>query len=181
MSLPTFASLPFVERLKAARRQVMWLGAAMTLLGVVALIFPVFSTLAVTVFIGSLLITFGIVSLSSALLMVGAGPFFGALLFAAASIAAGVYMLANPGLGAAALTVVVGSVFLVQGVYELVLAFEVPHAAGRLGMILSGLISLLLSFVVLAGWPASSLVVLGVVFGVNFITSGVGLLLVSRA
>ena len=54
---------PFGERLKAAKRKVQWLSAIMIVLGVIALVFPSFSTLTITYFIAFMLITFGVVSL----------------------------------------------------------------------------------------------------------------------
>lgn len=170
---------PFGERLKEAKRKVQWLGAIMIVLGVIALVFPVFSTLTITYFIAFMLITFGVVSLNAAFLMIGAGPFFAGLLFSLASIGAGVFMLFNPAPGAAALTVLVGGLFLTQGAYELVLGFEAP-ASVRAPILISALITLVLAFAILAGWPQSSAVVLGVMFGVNFISSGVGLALAAR-
>jgi uncharacterized membrane protein HdeD (DUF308 family) len=172
---------PIGERLKTATRQLMWLGLAMIVLGACALVFPLVSTFAVTLFVGGLFFVFGVISLSVAFTMSGAGPFFGALLFALASIGAGVFLMFNPAAGAVALTLIVGALFMVQGAQETVFAFEMRPASGWVAMLLSAIASILLAIIIFARWPAISLVVLGVLFGVNFISSGIGLVMVSRA
>src|SRR5579872_4539122 len=177
MSTASFGIHPFEDRVKSATRWFTWLGAAMTILGVAAVVFPMVSTLAVTLFIGSLFLIFGVMSLGVSFSIRGAGPFFGSLLFSLASIAAGVFTLFNPPAGAATLTLLVGMLLMMQGAF----AFEMRPAAGWGAMLLSAIASIILAILILARWPATSAVVLGVLFGVNFITSGIGLLMVSRA
>ena len=180
MSTASTGFHPFEERVKNATRSLAWLGVAMTILGVAALVFPMISTLAVTLFIGSLLLIFGALSLVVSFSITGAGPFFGAMLFSLAAIGAGVFTLFNPVAGALGLTLMVGALFMMQGAYEAVFAFEVRPAKGWGAMLFSAIASIVLAIVILARWPAISTVALGVLFGINFISSGVGLILVSR-
>ena len=48
-------------------------------------------------------------------------------------------------------------------------------------MLISGLASVVLSVVIAAGLPGTSLFALGLLLGINFLTSGLGYLFVSRA
>ncbi|HXQ46445.1 MAG TPA: DUF308 domain-containing protein, partial [Caulobacteraceae bacterium] len=130
---------------------------------------------------GWLLIISGALSLWVALSIRGAGPFFGALLFSLLSIAAGVFIIARPGVGALAITIALGSLFMVQGAFEAVFAFEVRPARGWGWMLLSAIASIVLSVIILSGLPAMSLVTLGILIGVNFISSGLAYLLVGGA
>lgn len=181
MSTASVGFHSFEERLKTASRQLLWLGIAMIVLGGVALVYPMVSTLAVTLFVGGLFLVFGVISLGVSFSMVGAGPFFGSLLYALVSIGAGVFLLFNPAAGAIALTLVMGVLFLMQGAYEAVFAFEVRPARGWSALLVSALASALLAIVIIGGWPQISGIVLGILFGVNFITSGIALVLISRA
>jgi uncharacterized membrane protein HdeD (DUF308 family) len=181
MSTTSVGFHPFEERVKSATRWLTWAGVGMTVLGVAALVFPMVSTLAITLFVGSLFLVFGIMSLAVSFSIRGAGPFFGALLYSLAAIGAGVFTLFNPAAGALALTLMVGVLFMLQGAYEAVFAFEMRPASGWGAMLFSAAASIILAIVIFARWPAISTIVLGVLFGVNFISSGIGLIIVSRA
>ena len=111
----------------------------------------------------------------------GAGPFFGALLFSLLSIAAGAFMVARPTLGELAITISLGALFMVQGAFEAVLAFELRPARGWGWMLLSAVASVVLSIIILSGLPTLSLVTLGILIGVNFISSGLAYLFVGGA
>jgi uncharacterized membrane protein HdeD (DUF308 family) len=55
-----------------------------------------------------------------------------------------------------------------------------PHP-GWVGMLLSGIASIVMAVLIAAGWPGISVIVLGILLGVNFITTGLGYMSVSRA
>jgi len=111
----------------------------------------------------------------------GTGPFFAALLLGLLSIVAGAYMLFNPVAGAAALTLVVGVLFMFQGASEIFFAFEMRPLTGWVGMLLSGIASAVLAVLIVVSWPGVSLIVLGTLLGVNFISTGLAYIFVSRA
>jgi len=169
------------ERIRGAPHRLLWVGVAMVVLGVVALVFPMFSTLVATLMVGWMLLFFGGITFFSSFSIHGTGPFFGALLLGVASIAAGVFLLFNPLSGAVALTLVVAIIFSLQGALEISFAFELRPVPAWKSMLLSGLISVALAIVIAAGWPSISNIVLGTLFGVNFISTGVGYIFLSRA
>ncbi len=181
MSGTSFVDSLFHGQLRAASRRLFWLGLAMAVLGVAALVFPVISTLAATLFVGWMLLIFGCVSLAGSFSIRGTGPFFGALLLALLSIAAGVFLLFNPLGGAIALTLMVGAIFMTQGAFEMVFAFEMRPHAGWVAMLLSAIVSIAMAVLIVAGWPGVSAIVLGVLLGVNFVSTGLGYIAVSRA
>ena len=161
---------------KEARRFV-WLGVGLLIIGLAALVFPVVSTLAATLFVGWIFVFSGAVTLYGSFSIRGTGPFFGAMLLGLLSIAAGVYTLARPDIGAASLTLMLGGLFMLQGAYELVLAFELRSTKAWVWLAASALASIVLSLAILSGWPGTSLVTLGVLIGVNFVSSGLAFLL----
>ena len=117
---------------------------------------------------------------AGALSIHGTGPFFGALLMSLLSIAAGVFLLFNPLAGAVALTLAIGVTFVFQGAFEVYFAFEMRPLPGWESMLISGLASILLAVLIAAGWPQVSMVVLGILLGVNFISTGLAYLFLSR-
>jgi len=178
--------IPFDEkllhgRLRSAKSWLLWVGIIMVGLGIAAIVWPAFSTLVATLYVGWMLLLFGVAALFGSFSIHGTGPFFGALLLALLSIAAGVFLLANPVGGEAALTLVLAFIFMFQGASELVLALDVRPFAGWVAMLISGIITIVLALLIVAEWPGISLVVLGVLVGANFISTGIGYIAISRA
>jgi uncharacterized membrane protein HdeD (DUF308 family) len=158
-----------------------WLGLVMVVLGIAAIVFPIIFTLVAALLVGWVLLISGVGTCIGAFSIHGTGPFFGALLLGLLSIAAGVFMLFNPLAGAAALTLVVGVIFVFQGAFELFFAFEMRPYPGWAGMLISGVASIVMAVLIAAGWPAISAIVLGILLGVNFLSTGFGYIFVSRA
>ena len=180
MSDTSFDSL-FHGQLRAASERLFWLGVAMVLLGIVALIFPMASTIVATLLVGWVLLLSGCITLIGSFSIHGTGPFFGSLVLALLSLAGGVFMMFNPLAGAAALTLMLGVIFMLQGAFELYFASELHPHTGWLGIMVSGIASIVIAFLIAAGWPLISNVLLGVFLGVNFISTGLAYIVVSRA
>ena len=173
---------PLRDRLKTASRKLQWLGIAMVILGVLALAFPELSTLALTLFVGFALFAYGAINLGVSISLIAArGSFLASLISALVSVAAGLFLLTHPLMAAATLTLMASVLFLISAVHETIIALEVRPAKGWGYMLLSAAASALVAIFIFTGWPAVSLIVLGTLFGVKFIFSGVGLISVSRA
>jgi uncharacterized membrane protein HdeD (DUF308 family) len=181
MSDTSLIGTPFHGRLRASSTQLLVLGVIMLLLGVVALVFPMISTLVATLLAGWTLLFAGVITFAGAFSIHGTGPFFGAMLTGLISFAAGVFLVFNPLHGAIALTILLGVIFLFQGAFEIVFAFETRPHPGWQWMLVSGIASIVMAAFVAAGWPAISLVLLGILLGINFITTGMGYIFISRA
>ncbi|WP_306115712.1 MULTISPECIES: HdeD family acid-resistance protein [unclassified Roseovarius] len=153
------------------------LGIATLLIGFVAIAFPLASTLAIETFVGSLFLTLGLVTMVHAFMEKAWNGFLWALLIGGLHVIAGMAFMANPLGGVLALTVMLGVIFLVEGVLRIVLGVRMrPNNRWGL-MIASGAMSILLAIMVLAGLAnGSSLIVIGVIVGVNFVFAGLALL-----
>ncbi|MDD2703764.1 MAG: DUF308 domain-containing protein [Acidocella sp.] len=171
----------FHGKLRAASSKLFWLGFVLVLLGLAALAFPIFSTLAATILVGWALLISGVAVFVSSFWIHGTGPFFGANLFGLLSTGAGVFLLFNPLAGAVALTLVLGIMFMFQGAAEVMFAMEMRPASGWVGMLISGLASIVLAIIIASGWPGISLIALGLLVGINFLTSGFGYIFISRS
>ncbi len=170
----------FHDRLRTSSKRLLWLGSAMAVLGIAAIIFPMISTLVATLLVGWVFLLSGGFMFAASFSIHGTGPFFGALLLSLFSLAVGIFLLFNPLAGAVALTLMVGAIFVIQGAFEISFAFETRPHAGWPVMLGSGLISLAMAVLIAAGWPAISVILLGILLGVNFISTGFGYIFVSR-
>jgi uncharacterized membrane protein HdeD (DUF308 family) len=181
MTYTPFADTPFFKRVRGEAGRMTWLGAALVILGIVALVFPVIASFVATYFVGWLLVVAGVAGIFGSFSIRGTGPFFGALLFGLLSLACGVFLLFRPGVGMLLLTLIVGVLFIIQGAAETFLAFEARPSKGWGWMLASAIASVILAIVIIAGWPGSSLITLGLLMGLNFITSGVAYLTVANS
>jgi uncharacterized membrane protein HdeD (DUF308 family) len=171
----------FLDRLKAGAGRLFWVGIALIIIGILAILFPTLTTLVTTVALGWLFILAGGVLLVAGMQLHGAGPFFSAFLVALLTFAAGVWLIANPAAGMIALTLLLAVLFLVNGAAETVLALELRPRYGWRWMLVSAGVSMVLGLLLAAGLPGTAAFFIGLIVGLNFLTSGFAFVLVSRA
>ena len=70
----------FADKVRTGSRTLLWVGMAMTALGIAAIIFPIASTVVITLIVGWTFLLYGIFALADSSSIHGTGPFFGALL-----------------------------------------------------------------------------------------------------
>ncbi|WP_171173712.1 HdeD family acid-resistance protein [Ruegeria sp. HKCCD8929] len=158
------------------------LGALIVLTGIAAIAFPLASTLAVEVLVGSLFLTVGVFTTTHAIIDRGSEGTWWELLIGLLHIAAGVIFLANPLGGILALTVMLGATFVAEGVLRIFMALRMERSRKLFLLIASGALSILLGGMVFAGLAnGASLTLIGVLLGVNFIFAGVALITVGMA
>lgn len=159
--------------LQPYRRWLLISGVFTVLLGVAALSFPLWATLASELAIGWILVAASAFYTIHAL---HAHQWRGSVLNIAGALLTflcGLLLIGNPYAGAAALTVLLGAMFAVTGVARLVFALRLRPAKRWTWLLSSGVLSLLLALIVVLEWPASALWFLGVLVGVDLLFSGV--------
>lgn len=151
---------------------ILW-GVLLVLLGIMAIASPLIAAVAVNVVIAWLIVMAGVVHLVVAFHNREAGSMLWRLLVGLAYVVFGIYLIARPAVGVASLTLVVASLFLVEGIFDIALFFK-ARAIGRAGWILfDGIITLLLGLMIYLQWPSSSAWAIGTLVGVSMIVSGV--------
>jgi len=84
-----------------------------------------------------------------------------------------VYLIAHPAVGVASLTLLLATLFLIEGILNIALYFQV-RAIERAGwFLLDGIITILLGLMVYRQWPSSSAWAIGTLIGISLIVSGV--------
>jgi uncharacterized membrane protein HdeD (DUF308 family) len=158
-------------------------GILMTLLGVAAVVWPQVSSLAVDVYVGWVLLLSGIIGLAMMFLAPNAAGFLWSLLTGALALFAGVLLLWHPVQGVVSLTMVLIAFFVVEGLFQIAVAFAYRSALPEswAWMLLSGIADLILAGLIIAGWPSSAAWALGLIVGINLITSGVALAIAAVA
>jgi len=176
------ATVPtFQQAIKESKKHLLWIGILMAVVGVIAIVFPIASSVAANFMVGWVFIFSGILTIANAFTIKGTGPFFGALLLGLLTLVAGVFLLFNPGQGLVILTLTVAIVFVFEGAYQIVAAFELRPEKGWGWLLVSAIISVVAGLIIVARLPGASLVVLGLVVGINFLSTGISMIMLSRA
>lgn len=156
--------------------------------------------------LGILLIVLGVVSIASAFLATLAGVLLFAVLLLFAGVAqlghalserddhfgwnfasgllylvAGGLLVLDPVSGAVGLTLLLAVFFFFLGALRLSLAQRVRSLHGSSGtLVLTGILDLVLGGLIVLGWPAISAWVIGLFLGIELLSAGISLLMVSR-
>lgn len=156
-------------------------GVLLIILGALALASPLMAAVAVNVVISWLIVVAGVVHIIIAFHLHRAGSVIWRLLVGLAYLFFGGYLITHPAVGVASLTLVLASLFLVEGILNIALYFQV-RAMQRSGWFLfDGIITLLLGLMIYLQWPSSSAWAIGTLVGVSLIISGVTRVMLSLA
>ncbi len=181
MSEPKAAVATFQSAIKENKSSLMWIGILMAAVGAFAILFPFAASVATNFMVGGLFIASGILSIFHAFTVKGTGPFFGALLVGLITLVAGVFLFSNPAAGLLVLTMTVGLVFIFEGAFHVVAAFELRPDKGWGWLLVSAVISILAGLIIVSRLPGASLIVLGLVVGINFLSTGISFIMLSRS
>ena len=87
-------------------------------------------------------------------------------------IVAGAWIIAYPFAGLLSITLLLAAVFLVEGVARVFFALKLKPDKGWGWVVVSGLASILVAFLIWNRWPLSSAYSVGLLAGINFMLSG---------
>jgi uncharacterized membrane protein HdeD (DUF308 family) len=184
MTTATFSAAditkPLSEKLKKNKKLYFWMGLGIAITGLAAMLFPMVSSLSLTLFLGVTLLVSGVLATIGSFSISGTGPFFGSLLLGLLKIAAGTIVLMNPLAGMIYLTSLLAIVFIFEGAFEMSYAFELKPHKGWGWQIFSGVISVLCGAAIITSLPSASLWMVGFIVGINMVSSGLAAIFISR-
>jgi uncharacterized membrane protein HdeD (DUF308 family) len=180
---PTFVEMQRTigDTLRAHWRLYVFQGVLMIILGVLAVAAPAFATLTVDIYVGWLFLISGVLGLIAMFSARNVPGFLWTLVTALLSIVAGGALLWKPAEGAVSLTIVLTAFFIVEGIFQAVAALFYRDAIpSRWGWLLaSGVADLALAAIIIAGWPGTAAWTLGLLVGVNLLTTGWAVVMVA--
>jgi uncharacterized membrane protein HdeD (DUF308 family) len=157
---------------QASTWSIVW-GVLLVVLGMLAVGSPFLAAVAVNAVLAWLIVLAGVVHLILAFQAHRAGSLIWRLLVGLAYVFFGVYLIAHPALGVASLTLLLASLFLIEGIFDMALFFQVRPMQGSSWVLIDGVITLLLGLMIYRQWPSSSTWAIGTLVGVSMIISGV--------
>lgn len=154
-------------------------GAAFPAVGAIAIVLPLIFGLSVQPLISWLLVLSGALTLLQFILICGAPGTTAFLLLGILHLCIGLWLLAVPGAGPTGLTFIFSGWFFGHGIVKILMAYQVSNVITWPGVLVAGLLSIVLTFVIFVLTPKFGFNVIAIAFGGDLIMTGLSLLLIS--
>lgn len=152
------------------------LGVLTAILGALAIGAPAVAGLATTLMVAGLLVVAGIARVIWAFRAPTFAGGVATLLFGGITLAAGLLIFASPGIGLGTLALLLAFYFVVDGVFEILLAADLRPTRGWGWMMFAGVVGLALGVLILAQFPLSGLWAVGTLVGVHLVIAGLSMI-----
>ena len=167
------------------RKAFLFEGIVLVILGLAAMILPPLAGLAVTIFLGWMFLISGVTGLAMTFWARSMPGFWWSLISAALAVGAGILLLAKPAQGVLTVTIVIAAYFLAEGVATIMYALEHRRELSERWswMLFSGVLDILIAFLIISGLPGSAEWAIGLLVGINLVLGGaslVGMALAAR-
>jgi uncharacterized membrane protein HdeD (DUF308 family) len=149
-------------------------GILLVIAGVLALVYPLITNVALAVFLGWMLLLSGLVQ---AVTLIGGGKtpdFWLQLISAALSVIVGFLFLRNPAVAVGTLVMLMSVFFMIEGISKTVFSLTIRPFPNWGWVLASGILGILIAAWLLAN-PGMSLLLLGVLIGVQLIAEGIAI------
>ena len=157
------------------------LGVLMIVLGIIAMLAPWEFGIVIALIIGWMAIFNGVAQIIYGIRTHSGGRTVLEIILGLIYIIAGIYLLMHPVGGLLVITIFLASFLIVYGIFALVLAFQMRPLPGWGWVLFDAIITILLGILIWAHWPMNSEWVVGTLFGISILVSGVTRLMMSLA
>jgi uncharacterized membrane protein HdeD (DUF308 family) len=168
----TMAEASWMDEAKKNAALLIFLGVSTVILGVVAIASPLITGVAVTVFVGFLLLASGVAQIVHALKSRQWGTGFWGTVIGMLGVAAGLLMIFRPIVGLVTMTMLLAIYFLVDGISEIIAAVKIKPDRGWGWVLFNGVIAVLLGLMIWRQWPISGAWAIGLLVGIHILMTG---------
>ena len=183
-----FSQTDIDSAVEAARAQIRdnwgWflaLGIVFLVAGVVAIAFPLLSTIATKIMLGWIFIVGGVFMVMHAFSSLGWRGFLTSALIGILYVIAGAWLAFFPFTGIITLTLLLAALFVAEGVLEVVMAVRVRPHEGWVWLLLSGIVAVAAGVLIALGLPNSATWAIGLLTGLNLLSTGVSFIVLALA
>ncbi|MFC7099004.1 HdeD family acid-resistance protein [Halobaculum marinum] len=155
-------------------------GVLIAIIGVFGIVFPFVAGVSLSLLLGLALVVGGVVHAVHAFRSRNWKGFLGLGLLALVYAVAGVALVVNPILGLTSLTLLVIAYLLVSGVAETAIGIQIRGDPNWGWIVFSGALSVVLGLLLLAGFPGTAVWAVGLLFGINLLSTGIAMVFVGR-
>ena len=166
------AEATWMDEAKKNSGFLIFLGVVTVIFGVVAIASPLITGVAVTVFVGFLLVASGVAQIVHAFKSKQWGTGFWGTAIGALGILAGLLMIFRPLVGLVTMTMLLAIYFLIDGISEIIAAFKIKPDQGWGWVLFNGIIAVVLGFMIWRQWPVSGQWAIGLLVGIHILMTG---------
>lgn len=161
--------------------RIIWiiLGGLSIVAGFLALANPLAATLTVEQLAGWAFLFIGILEIFAVFRQQSWGGRIWVILAGAAFALLGIMLLARPLQGVLSLTLIVGILFMTAGIVKIMMSFALGRGRAFWMVLISGALSVILSVMIFANFPASAATILGVLLAIELISNGISMIALS--
>ena len=160
----------------------MFMGIALTILGIVGLYMVGTLTIVSIFWFGFLVIAGGVLTLIDGFRAEGWKAKLWEILIALLYIVAGVVMVMNPAASAVWFTLFIAVFLLVSGIFRIIIGIQIRDEVQGWGWtVFGGIASIVLAFLIFAKWPVSGLWVIGLFIAIEMIMQGTSMISIAMA
>jgi uncharacterized membrane protein HdeD (DUF308 family) len=153
-------------------------GILLLLLGLFAMGSPLVAGLSLALMVGIMLIFGGIGQMFFAF-NAGKGPI--AFVLGLLTLVIGIYMVSRPGAALASLTLFLAMYLIISGAFEVMMSFQFRPIRGWWWAMFSGIVSMLLGFMIWNQFPLSGAWAIGILIGIRLFFNGLTFLMLGLA
>ena len=164
----------FLNEVKKNSGLTIALGIIVLLMGLFAMGSPFIAGVSLAMAVGFMLIIGGVSQLVFAL---KAHTGLSSIILGVLTVIAGGYMVSNPGVALATMTLILAIYLVMSGIFEVMMAFQVKPDKGWGWALFSGIISVLLGAMIWSQFPVSGAWTVGTLVGIKLFFSGWTLLM----
>jgi len=162
------------------RKAIGWtifLSIILIILGVLALLAPMYASAFFVAMMGWFALISGVVMVVQSFMSKPVRGFWLNLIVVLLYIISGIYILLNLAAAVAILTLTFGVLFVTEGIFGIIMGIT-QKAGLRLSwlVVLNGIVTLILGILVLNSWPSSALWLIGLYVGISVLFNGIALL-----
>ena len=167
--------------IKKSAGMITFFGILMVIFGILAMASPFVAGLAVVWYFGVMFVVGGIFRVIYAFKAQSLGAGIWAIVVGFLTIFAGLVMLGRPMMGLAIMTLVLAVYFFIEGITEIIYAFQVKPEIGWGWALIGGIISLALGIMIWRAYPAPATWLIGVLVGIHLLFHGLAMLGIGAA
>ena len=157
-------------------------GILMLLLGLLAMALPNVSTLEIEQLVGWLFILGGLIRTASLIRKHHLPAFWWSLSSSVIAMVLGVLLVRNPMRGVITLAFVMTTLFVIEGIAAIFIAFEFrSYLRNWIWTLFGGVVTLMLAALIWEGWPNTATWVIGLYVGINMVFLGASLIFTAVA
>ena len=156
------------------------MGILLIVLGVMAIATPSVAGKWVVLVIGIMLLLAGTVQIVTGLRSEGWSRRLPPMILGLISLICGIGLVGEPVIGMEAITWIMAVFFIVEGVWKIFTSFNYRPAVGWIAMLLSGVLTLGLGYLIFSQWPLSGMKAIGILVGVDLLMTGISMVLVAQ-